>query len=265
MKTDEYYNIFAHEQTHFFYLAVHELVLTLLQKYSTGYPSNREILDAGCGVGGLSVKLKSFGAVHSIDANDHAIELAEKQGVSVKQALIEELPFADSTFDVCTCIDVIYHRSVISDSHAIQELYRVLKVNGLLIVRVPAREELFSNHDLHVYTARRYSLGQLTSTLVNAGFQLEYASYCQGSLYLPALVKATAERIFAQQETSAVRDVNPTVNKLLSIILRAENRFLAANGRLPIGIGAIAVARKVKSEASQLQTAQQPSQTTSHH
>ncbi len=47
---------------------------------------------------------------------------------------VEQIPFKDSLFDVVLCVGVLGYLG--EDSHALQEINRVLKPNGLLLVNV---------------------------------------------------------------------------------------------------------------------------------
>ena len=55
-------------------------------------------------------------------------------------SLIEDMPYAEGFFDVVVCTDVLEH--VIDLNLAFDKILRVLKPGGILIVRVPYREEL---------------------------------------------------------------------------------------------------------------------------
>lgn len=111
-----------------------------------------KLLDAGCSYGyGVS----HFGIVaeelHGIDPQKEAIEVAKERypNISFKVGYLEEIPHDDSFFDSVICLDVIEH--VKSETNSFDELYRVLRVGGELIVSVPHRS-IFTFLDHENYT-----------------------------------------------------------------------------------------------------------------
>ena len=163
MEAAEYRNIFENEETHFYYRAVHNLVITLVQKFIPH--SERKILDAGCGTGLLAKKLMCLGRVTAIDMSPLACELSQRREVNAIQGGVTALPFPANTFDAVVSIDVIYHKAVEDDAKALSEMARVLKPGGFLILRVPAVPWLRSQHDKFVHTRERYGRKDLAQKL----------------------------------------------------------------------------------------------------
>jgi ubiquinone/menaquinone biosynthesis C-methylase UbiE len=155
MDKAEYENIYRNEESHFYYVSLHKLVLTFLKRYKHG--RNLSILDAGCGTGRLAQLMQRNGSVSAVDASNEAIRFAKMRGIMPLRASVMELPFKNNSFDVVTSIDVIYHKGVTDDRKALQEMYRVLKKGGILIIRVQANPWLSLSHDRHVHGVRRYT------------------------------------------------------------------------------------------------------------
>ncbi|MBI5176364.1 MAG: class I SAM-dependent methyltransferase [Candidatus Melainabacteria bacterium] len=243
MDSAEYKNIFESEDSHFYYQAVHNLILTLIEKHASSANHQPEILEAGCGTGLLSVKLKNIGNVSAIDMHDEALRFSQMRGVNSCKASVEALPFPDASFDIVTSVDVIYHRNVLDDSQALREFRRVLKAGGTLVMRVPARQELHSTHDETVWTSRRYRSGELRSKLEQAHLQPLLLSYCHSILYGPAFLKARLEKAFGSNPHSGVSKTSESVNNLLIKLLATETKLIASGLTMPIGLGLIAVAR----------------------
>lgn len=99
------------------------------------------LLDVGCG-NGMFLKLarkrgwETYGVEPSTTASGYAREIL---GLNVIGGTLPEAHFADRFFDVVTLYDVLCH--VPSPLEQLMEVHRVLKVGGLLVLRV--RNALF--------------------------------------------------------------------------------------------------------------------------
>jgi 2-polyprenyl-6-hydroxyphenyl methylase/3-demethylubiquinone-9 3-methyltransferase len=102
---------------------------------ATGFASTR-VLDVGCGGGLLAEEFARLGCqVTGIDpsnpslttARTHA-ELAGLQ-IAYQRGVGEQIPFADASFDIVLCCDVLEHVSDVT--RVIQEISRVLVTNGI--------------------------------------------------------------------------------------------------------------------------------------
>src|SRR3989344_9036097 len=101
MQVQEYYRIERMEKTHFWYLGMHRLTLSLLTNHIR---TPAKILDAGCGTGGFSKDCAHFGYVAAIDINPTAIRFARNKNIStVKKASVCALPFKTNFFDAVLC------------------------------------------------------------------------------------------------------------------------------------------------------------------
>lgn len=242
MENAEYRNIFENEETNFYYVATHALVLALVNRL---IPKKRgvKLLDAGAGTGMLAKKLSSVGRVTAVDDSGQAVRFARKRGVAVRKASLMHLPYPTDTFDVITCIDVLYHRRV-NDDRALRELYRVLKPGGFMVVRVPAIEWLRIAHDEVVHTRHRYQKRELREKLTAAGFTVDKLSY-SGLVLLPfRIVRKLYESLFPSKKARSIVTPLPfLINWVITAILRIEHWFVLRIN-LPIGIGLLAIVRK---------------------
>ena len=104
-------------------------------------------LDAGCGSGYFSRMLTASGLnVHGVDASRPMVEMARELAdeASLSDLLVfnsvttvESLPFPDRHFDGCICLSVLEYLD--HPNLCLDELQRVLKPGGLLILSVPHR------------------------------------------------------------------------------------------------------------------------------
>ncbi len=242
MENAEFQNIFENEETNFYYVATHTLVLSLIRRY---VPMKHRglLLDAGAGTGMLAQKLSSWGRVEAVDVSGRAVFFARKRGVAVRKASIDRLPYPARTFDVITCVDVLYHRQV-NDVRALRELYRVLRPGGVLIVRVAALAWLWTAHDDVVHARHRYQKKELDEKLTGAGFTVDKLSSVGMALLPFRLAQKLYESVFPPKKPiSSVAPLPVLTNWMLTTIMLLEH-WLVVRCDLPIGIGLIAVARK---------------------
>ena len=245
MHSSEYRNIYRNEEFHFFYRANHFLALSLLKKFSTKKPKMR-ILDAGCGTGLLAHRLKQFGKVEAIDISTYAVKFAKKRNINAKIASVEKIPAKSNHFDAVVCLDVIYHQAVKNDLAALREIYRVLKPNGILIMRVPANKWLLRSIDKQVETRERYNINEIKQKLKKANFKILKISYTNFLLLPPAIASWLSEKFSKNPEAKSPLIKLPSYfNNLLSLVLIGENLLLNWID-LPAGLGIIAVAQKTK-------------------
>lgn len=101
-----------------------------------GKPSLQH-LDIGSGHGDLILLLRSKGLVAHSAACDYTPTLMVLPDISVAVANLntEPLPFADASFDLVTCTEVIEHLEHYRET--LREMYRVLKPHGRLVVTTP--------------------------------------------------------------------------------------------------------------------------------
>lgn len=243
MDISEYRNIFENEESHFFYLGNHKIILSLVRKYFGDPGKNLKILDAGCGTGLLAKKLEEFGEVTAVDNSPEAIKFAKKRGVPARLSSVNKLPFGDNAFDLVVSVDVIYHRAV-DDRRALGEFFRVLRPGGFLVLRVPANKWLGTLHDRHVHTRERYGRKNLRESLEDTGFIIEKLSFVNLSLVPLVLGRRLWERVRRPAvSASAVEKFPGILNSLLSFLLSLE-AWILTTGDLPLGIGLVAVCRK---------------------
>ena len=100
--------------------------------------SGDRLLDAGCGTGHFSAFFAERGfEVTGADVSPEMIEIARQKTIpkaTFQLADITALPFKDESFDVVTAITVL--EFIPEREKALQEMIRVLRVGGTLIIAV---------------------------------------------------------------------------------------------------------------------------------
>lgn len=247
MNLDEYARMYASEDSHWWYVGMRATMLGLLDKSLTPNGAAPRILDAGCGSGGLLTYLDQRGWGVGVDLSPVGLAFARQRGLPrLGLASVECLPFEAASFDVVTCVDVLYHLQVSEDRQALREFRRVLRPGGWLLVKVPAFEALRGQHDRTVHTRHRYTVDELRDKVTDAGFRVERATYANTLLLPLAAGKRALENVLplAPEGSSDVMMRPVWLNAWLTHVLTLEAR-LAQRHDLPIGVSALALAQRV--------------------
>jgi SAM-dependent methyltransferase len=239
MEEREYVKMDAVEERMFFYRALHERMVSCLDRFA---PTDAAVLDAGCGTGGLLVKLQRRRPslrLSGLDVSKIACELARrKTGLPIEQASVDELPFGDEQFDVIVASDVL---CMLEDpSGALGEFRRCLRPGGTLVVNLPAYEALRSYHDEATDTKHRYTEGELVPLLRRSGFATLFVTYWNTLLFPLAVLK---RKLFPSRG-SDVRLYPPLMDAVFGAVLELEAIPIRRGIRLPFGLSLLSVARR---------------------
>lgn len=253
MQPADYAYLYELEDDYWWFAGMRHITAALLDPLC---PPNRDrlILDAGCGTGGMLSWLARYagnGRVAGIDRVGTALGFCRRRDHKmIAQALIQTLPFPESTFDLVTSFEVMGQlNDKESAESAIREMYRVLKPGGLALVRVAAHEWMKSGHDEALGTHHRYSLQEFSGEMRQAGFEILRDTYAN-SLPMPL---AMFRRLVLKRVGLASRgsDVKPLpsgwqwLNSAMTGILKAEALWLMRPGaKLFMGLSAICLAQK---------------------
>jgi ubiquinone/menaquinone biosynthesis C-methylase UbiE len=112
---------------------------------SFGFKEGMKMLEPGCGRGEFLKNFKDLGLdVVGVDASPEAIAFGDGLDIKLCDIENEKLPFDDNTFDV------IYSKSFIEHLYYpekyLEEAYRVLKPNGMLLTLVPDWESNYKTY-----------------------------------------------------------------------------------------------------------------------
>jgi len=129
-----------------------------LIRQAAGERTSGQVLVDGCGVGSYLAKLAEQAAMSvGLDIEfERALE-AHKKGPITLAGVGEHLPFPDNSFDLVLSHEVLEH--VQDDQLTINEIVRVLKPGGRLILFVPNRGYPFETHGF--YWHGQYHFGNI--------------------------------------------------------------------------------------------------------
>lgn len=144
-QTGEYVGHFRpdaeHNPFHTLYGRKREDVLTLAGQI-LGDNAEARVLDIGGGMGRISVPLAARYSVQLCDISEAMLDQARAAATSAgvpagrfdaaKVDASQPLPFADASFDLIVCLDLLVHLP--DPQAAVRELYRVLKPGGTALI-----------------------------------------------------------------------------------------------------------------------------------
>ena len=249
MNDIEYERMYRAEEHHWWYVALHDLILRQLH-HEAEKRGQLAILDAGCGTGRLMELMAPFGSVTGCDRSPLALLFCSQRGL--EDTFSADLNSADlgrNCYDVITSIDVLYHLAVQDELAILGRFRNAIKPGGCLILNLVAFESLRSTHDIAVHTRRRYRRAEVMQLLRSAGFEVELLTY-RPCLPFPALAAyrmlcgITTDTSKPEQVASDVVLPNPLLNRIMLKVCRAENWLIDNGARLPFGTSVFAVARR---------------------
>ncbi|HUF46460.1 MAG TPA: class I SAM-dependent methyltransferase [Vicinamibacterales bacterium] len=238
---------------HWWFEAKRMVVRRLLDRFgATGSEGHRPVgdgdarapvLDVGCGTGSMVPVLRLAGRVVGVDAYLPALRYVN--GAAPVGGNLLSLPFADRTFGVVGCFDVLYHRAVADVPVALAEMRRVCRPGGLVVITDSACPALMSAHDVAFHGARRFGLTDLSARVAEAGFSVLHGSYYHTMLFPAAAARRLASRA-RRAGLSGRSDLERAprwLNQSLIRLYQVEST-LAARYRLPFGLSLVVVARR---------------------
>jgi SAM-dependent methyltransferase len=240
MHPAEFQEMMALEDTHWWFRGKRLLVASLLARGRIA--DGARLLDVGCGTGGLLRALARHGQVVGVDSAECALAFCRERGLAVARTSGAALPFKTATFDGCVMMDVLEHLD--DELPVLRETRRVLRPGGALITSVPAFRALWSQHDETFEHRRRYVRSALVEVVRRAGFHVEWSSYTNFGVFVPALAWRTLRRwtgVARDTRTDFFRAPAPLNGALVSLY-RWEAAFLR-RGSLPFGVSVACVAR----------------------
>ncbi|HEV2837592.1 MAG TPA: class I SAM-dependent methyltransferase [Pyrinomonadaceae bacterium] len=233
------------EETHWWYVGRRRIIQTLVERICTSLNTpNPRILDVGCGTGGNLKVLSAYGRAEGVDISSQAVEFCRERGLdSVKLGAAEQLPYENSSFELVTALDVVEHLD--DDVAGLREMRRVLRPDGRLLLFVPAFMFLWGVQDDVSNHRRRYTLPGLLKAVEAAGFSAEWASYANISFFVPVLVVRSVMRWLGLRAATEYGINISVMNGPFSWLFAAE-RFILKRRRIPFGVSAVCIARRVE-------------------
>lgn len=241
MNKDYYKEYYYLEREHWWFKARSKIIETHATQLIEGI-ANPKILNVGVATGATSDMLKKLGEVTSLEYDKDCCQfLREQLNFDVIQGSVTELPFPDKIFDLVCAFDVIEH--IEDDSLALQEMVRVCKPGGRIMVTVPAFMSLWSEHDEINHHFRRYTTSTLKQLFEQSDKgKINYISYFNSILFLPIYLARKISNVFTSKnnEKKLKSDFSKfntgILNNLLYNVFLTENSLLKKRKSFPAGV-----------------------------
>ncbi|MCX6154244.1 MAG: class I SAM-dependent methyltransferase [Candidatus Kapabacteria bacterium] len=238
-----YHTNFAVEDSYWWFTARNLIFQKIISK-KCHINKNEDVLDVGCGTGGVLKFLSASYNMIGLDMSSIALDYCRKRGlVRLYNCSLSEFDSKDINLKAITFFDVIEH--IDDDVDVVKSAYNLLPKGAFLIASVPAYQWLWSKHDEMHQHKRRYSKKSFSDLITGSGFSIDYISYFNSILMIPAVLKRFLENVTGSEKKidQPVDKVPEILNKLFHYLFAAE-RFILPALRLPFGLSIIVVAQK---------------------
>jgi SAM-dependent methyltransferase len=242
MNINMYRIFFEIQKKHWWFVTKKEIVLDTIN-ICLRKSGDIKVLDIGCGSGLMLNALENIGQPFGMDMSDEAINFSKEifKGRVEKGVLPDQIPYEEDFFDLITVLDVIEH--VDRDIDSLKAIRSRLVSGGKAVITVPAYMFLWSSFDELNEHKRRYTLSELNSKLVQAGFTVEKISYFNTLLFPAVFVVRMLNNLLKRDGASDVDMPSRPLNYILEKIFGIE-KYLLRFVSLPFGVSILAVVRK---------------------
>ncbi len=242
MRTEMYKAHYELEKTHWWYRGKRDIVLRMGRLLIGG---GKEIADFGCGCGLMLKELNRYGHVVGMDFSQEALDYCSK--VSNVELYQNDLAYKrqefTNRFDFGVALDVLEH--IESDVTALNNMCSYMKPGGYCILTVPANQWMWSRHDENCMHYRRYSRKEFRQVIEKAGFKVEFISYYNSFLFIPAAAVRIVSNMLGIDKDSSIENKkgNAVINSLLYKIFSLEGVLLEKGFHFPAGVSLIVKVR----------------------
>lgn len=220
------YNLYAQEEKHFWFIARKEFILQNASNYIQ--PKNK-IIEIGAGTGNVARYLQKNGYENICVGEMHLNGLKYAQSYGMKECYqfdLLDIPF-ENEFDTVCMFDVLEH--IPDDSLALQNVHKMLKNNGKIMLTVPSHMWLWNRDDAVAGHKVRYIKKELTDRLEKSGFEVLSSRYFFTSitplLFLRRVLNKDDGSKVREEEYNSDISMNSTLSNILLFISRIENRL----------------------------------------
>lgn len=233
------------KQSHWWFVGRRRLFSKLIHSLKLDYAC--PILDVGCSTGTNLRMLTNSGFLNVIGFDRNPLTLnyvAAEDCASLVIGDVCELPFDDNSFSLILATDIIEH--VDDDKKAVEEMFRVLRTGGFMLISVPTFQSLWGPQDNLSHHKRRYRLAELLAILNRDDSEILSSFYFNFLLFIPILIVRKFLNLMPMNFRSENEINTVFVNKLLTKIFYLDVD-LAPFLPIPFGVSALVLLRKKNS------------------
>ncbi len=241
MNPEEYDKLLRIEQEHWFYAGKRSLARWAIEKFGRKQGEATDLLDCGAGTGCFADEIRNDHRVKVLDDHEESLNLLRRRfpAEDIVAGSATAIPLPESSQDVATLMDVLEH--VEDDVKALEEIHRVLRPGGMLVLTVPALPRLWSKWDESLHHFRRYRREDLIKLLDDSQWEICHLKYVNVFVY--PLVWWVRKSPLSNHSGDRENYVPPRwLNRILLwvFVRSAKSRWMPA----PIGVGLLLVARR---------------------
>lgn len=195
------------------------------------HQENPTILEIGCSSGFMLQRMNKAFPKATIIGSDVVSEPLHKLAETLPNIPLFRFdllhcPLPDNSVDAIVILNVLEH--IENDLAALQQIHRILKPGGVVIIEVPAGPHLYDIYDKVLMHYRRYTRSALTKLVTRCGFKIMDNTHLGFFLY-PGfrLVKKRNQRLLSKsieiQQQHVQKNISDTgENKLFHALMQTE-------------------------------------------
>lgn len=238
------------ERDHWWFRGRRRVYLRLLADALGDFEPSR-VLDVGAGVGGFLQPLSEIGdELHFTELEHEGLQHCRRRGFRKGvRASASRLPYRSESFDLICLFDVIEH--VDDDQAVLEEVKRLLRPEGLVLITVPAHNWLFTSNDRIAGHRRRYNRGALRRLFDDHAMSLERCTYANALLFPAIAGFLLAARLFESLGLRTAKDSRTNLSWRLpawvhAVLYRcfAAELWISRHWDLPMGHSILALAKR---------------------
>jgi putative flippase GtrA/SAM-dependent methyltransferase len=233
------------EAGNFWFRGRNDLILWALHKYC---PKLQSFLEVGCGTGfvmsAIANKYPSAELIGGEYLEEGLVYARQRQpNVNFIQLDARCIPYQEQ-FDAIGAFDVIEH--IVEDELVLHQIFKALKLGGVLFITVPQHQWLWSSVDEHACHVRRYSANELHEKISRAGFDIvrstSFVSILLPVMYVSRLLRRGGGSTVIEENGEF--QIHPILNRIFEFCLSIDLSLIRRGVDLPVGGSRLLVASK---------------------
>lgn len=243
--------LFDLEKDNFWFNSRNRMIKQLIEKKVS--INKTSFLEIGCGTGYVLNNIAENFPDMKLTGSEiylEGIKFAKKRVSNAEFVQLDatKMPFSNK-FDAIGAFDVLEH--IEDDKEVMKGVYKALKKDGYFFITVPQHKFLWSINDEIAFHKRRYTRKEMTTKLINAGFEINFVSSFVFTLFplmtLSRLFKGSNKENITNEvivrEIKKLR-VGKFTNKVFTYLMKIDEYLIKQNISLPFGGSLVVVAKK---------------------